>query len=1485
MRKFILAQSLLILATALSAQQAWYDIQVSNRDHERFEQTASCKLPKDALKGKQFAIVESNATSKPLPAALDTTEKNADILTWIVPGITAPGATRSFKIIPCEQTQPQKTDLTCVEDEDKITIETTYFRLNHPKSGNGGFPKDITYRFSGVTDSQLHFLDRLFMRGVGQYCAKDDPQSTARVVFNSPVRVVIEATTGYGNRQSSGNLMATYHYVYTANSPVIQVSAEVVRFSGDTQPWSELHFLHLSRKDLYYTSYLMGNPFKEHIMQTPGTKSRGLSAPDWLVMSTGSEAAGIGGKNISAWDASNEFVYYILKQRPDLPSEVNQRSFEGLLYFGPSVNTEAWFDRWLGKNRDLIVTLTPSKTTEMQMSKQEAKRTLPDTPHVIESNDLKIAFSGPDMGFSILGLQHKLSNEIFCENNERAPGHWSLVFTSPNSEEKIVINNKSAFNGTAEKIQNGIRFTWSNLDLSGEKKVLDIISEIVQNQESNQFEWKLTVINRSKTWGLWTAEYPYLPTILANQDGEMLLPGGNWGGRIVKNPNLDFSPRYPSTTAPMQFMAFNIKNAGLYFAAHDPDATPKHPTLKRPQDTTIRLIPENAGQPGTSLKQEFPIVLKAYNGNWWNAAKIYRNWVLKQIWTAKGPIVNRKDYPKQFIDNGFWLCLSGTPQQIKGIMEETAKIVNDRVPFGVHWYCWHQIPFDHTYPEYFPAKEGFSEITRELTAKNMLIMPYINGRLWDMDIDSFKNKGINSAAKDQKGNPYIEIYGSKRRLVPNCPYTKQWQDTVNDICRQLIDNGVNGIYLDQIGAAAPALCFDKSHGHPLGGGKHWCIGYRQMLNQTKKMAMEKGVTLTTENTAEPYMDNIDGFLTWIQQNENDVPALPAVYSGYTIYFSSPQSATDTFDAFRACQGRNFLWGCQLGWVHWFYQNEHRDKFEYLIKLAILQKKAKNFFVLGELLGELENQETPMPMTMVWNRTKPHDVTIPPVESTVWKDPAGNLLVAVVNYSNEPQSFVAASSQLQIPDKSWKCSRINEFGHVTVGLTTQPLDIKLTLKPQEIAILIFEETNLGNRHIVSEMRHQFKAIQDAELKDALAEALLKAENIQKPELTSPCFDLVQGEYINFVFKPFKTQKSYPFQVSLPDGTDLQINTDDIDGKTISWTPKSILDTAKPQDITFTVPRRHGYFKIPIAITYVPRLSIILGNPQDSFAGESFLLPAEVKNNSRYPQKARINLNAPSDWTIEPARSWDTGTLAPNETSASLLKIDLPEGANAGYAPISASIVQDTTATRIAIKPSRPRMIATYKGKPGATIVTLGPAQPNSVKIDTDYNGADDCSAKLSLNWDEDCLYVNAEITDDVHSQDSRDASVWKGDCIQFALREGLPNKNQNYDGSEVEFALAFTGDNEAFVYRWGQPGQGDIIKSATASVTKNNNVFVYKASIPWSELNLSKPSPNKRLTGSFTVNDNDGKGFKGWLEWTPGICGNKDSSAFGWIILK
>ena len=207
------------------------------------------------------------------------------------------------------------------------------------------------------------------------------------------------------------------------------------------------------------------------------------------------------------------------------------------------------------------------------------------------------------------------------------------------------------------------------------------------------------------------------------------------------------------------------------------------------------------------------MVVAAYRGDWWQAARRYRDWAVQQTWTAKGPIAERDDFPARLKELGFWMISSGAPTGVTNNMALTAQLFPN-MPVGVHWYNWHQIPFDHTYPEYFPTKPGMAEATRAMTAKGQTVMPYINARLWDEEIPSFAT-GFPAAAKQPSGTNYVEVYGSKRKLVPMCAATPLWQSKVQEICQRLMDECGECDLSDQIGVARPAPCYDPAHGHLL----------------------------------------------------------------------------------------------------------------------------------------------------------------------------------------------------------------------------------------------------------------------------------------------------------------------------------------------------------------------------------------------------------------------------------------------------------------------------------------------------------------------------------------------------------------------------------------------------------------------------------------------------------------------------------------------
>ena len=716
------------------------------------------------------------------------------------------------------------------------------------------------------------------------------------------------------------------------------------------------------------------------------------------------------------WDASNQFVYYV--RSGHMTWQGPEARFEGGLYFGPA-GDKAWYSQWLGREREPEVSLFKEGRPWVAV-----ERDPPEGAYRLENAALRVVFADAEQGFDCTGIENLLVDDTrFVRARSGSPGLWSLTFKTPadaaGQRETALLSNRSpAARCRAVAKRRRLEFVWEGLDLPDEPGVVDVRAEVSLDTGEGTSTWRIRVTNRSRRFVLEETSYPLLSEVVPPGVGDVLLPRGNWGGRLMPRHRGHYAAPYPSARCPLQMMAFQLGEAGLYLAAHDGAATTKRLSVSAGQDATFHTLAEQAGVPGAAGAPAYPVVVAAYRGDWWQAARRYRDWAVQQTWTAKGPIAERDDFPARLKELGFWMISSGAPTGVTNNMALTAQLFPN-MPVGVHWYNWHQIPFDHTYPEYFPTKPGMAEATRAMTAKGQTVMPYINARLWDEEIPSFAT-GFPAAAKQPSGTNYVEVYGSKRKLVPMCAATPLWQSKVQEICQRLMDEcGVNAIYLDQIGAARPAPCYDPAHGHPLGGGSHWVTGYRTMLTPIKREAARRNIVLTTENTAEPYMDTIDAYLTWNPRDQQDVPLLPAVYSGYTVYFSSPQAAQDSLDAFCAAQARDFLWGCQLGWnSEWILQPPHREKQQFQLELCRYRLAARAFMVEGQLVDELRPlNEVPL-VTHRWNRTKPHNARLPAVMGTLWRDHAAErLAVAIVNTTGAAQTF-----DFQVEPERWLKSR-------------------------------------------------------------------------------------------------------------------------------------------------------------------------------------------------------------------------------------------------------------------------------------------------------------------------------------------------------------------------------------------------------------------------------------------------------------------------------
>ncbi|MBO5007317.1 MAG: hypothetical protein J6D26_00585 [Clostridia bacterium] len=172
------------------------------------------------------------------------------------------------------------------------------------------------------------------------------------------------------------------------------------------------------------------------------------------------------------------------------------------------------------------------------------------------------------------------------------------------------------------------------------------------------------------------------------------------------------------------------------------------------------------------------------------------------------------------------------------------------------------------------------------------------------------------------------------------------------------------------------------------------------------------------------------------------------------------------------------------------------------------------------------------------------------------------------------------------------------------------------------------------------------------------------------------------------------------------------------------------------------------------------------------------------------------------------------------------------------------------------------------------------QDGEIKSAMHY-GEDDLSAKIWLAADEENFYMTAHVTDNKFSQDYSDENAWNGDGFQFAIGNGLPATATRY----AEIGIADTPKGPQ-VHCWtNQLGGGTgILTKSRLEVEHDKNLTKYAVTIPWSEI-PDFNYENMLMSFSLLLNENDGGGRLGYIEWGSGIGSKKQPEKFRTILFK
>lgn len=175
------------------------------------------------------------------------------------------------------------------------------------------------------------------------------------------------------------------------------------------------------------------------------------------------------------------------------------------------------------------------------------------------------------------------------------------------------------------------------------------------------------------------------------------------------------------------------------------------------------------------------------------------------------------------------------------------------------------------------------------------------------------------------------------------------------------------------------------------------------------------------------------------------------------------------------------------------------------------------------------------------------------------------------------------------------------------------------------------------------------------------------------------------------------------------------------------------------------------------------------------------------------------------------------------------------------------------------------------------------QKSNVKQITDWGGPKDSSYFGSFMWDEENFYMAVSATDNNFFQPYKDGDIWQGDGLQFGFSDNALAKTEVTHCTAMAASHTPVGD-QLFRSASDYEGERGLIENAEIAVRQDGQKIIYEMAIPWSEIFYEGYVPPLGTSVDFSIlmNDNDGDGRRGWLEYNSGIGTGRNYREFGEI---
>lgn len=374
-----------------------------------------------------------------------------------------------------------------------------------------------------------------------------------------------------------------------------------------------------------------------------------------------------------------------------------------------------------------------------------------------------------------------------------------------------------------------------------------------------------------------------------------------------------------------QFMAYFNEKGGLYFAAHDREDCLKGIDFYQYKDGILLQFRHYSGCDfGEDYHMSYPMVMKAFDGDWYSAAQIYRDWFEQEEKAGFVPIKDNKNLPKWYGDSPVVVTYP-----VRGVHDTDVMNPNKLFPYInamphierlekeleskimvilMHWEGSAPWAPPYVWPP-FGGEEELKKFIDALHERGDVVGVYCSGIGWTEQSnlideynkkDEFDQKGLAEVMckSPEQTLPYSKICPDQRIGYDMCPTQEFTVNVMKEEVKKMAGSGLDYIQLfDQNHGGNSYFCYSRTHGHPPVPGKWQTEAVKRLLSEAQSCADSKVLFGCESAAAEsyiPYLLFSDNRFNLNYRIGAPVPAYAYVYHKYLNNFMGNQVSTQHF---------------------------------------------------------------------------------------------------------------------------------------------------------------------------------------------------------------------------------------------------------------------------------------------------------------------------------------------------------------------------------------------------------------------------------------------------------------------------------------------------------------------------------------------------------------------------------------------------------------